>query len=75
MLVIGTVPFVKKPRTSASDDIAAIDDVNDRRASATKMKISQQMKNRSFPILSVSLPIMSFPRRFPIKNIDVNMPI
>ena len=33
------------------------------------------MKRRSFLILSVRLPIMTLPSRFPMKNKDVNIPM
>ena len=75
VLTIGTVPFVKKPRIRARSDMITADGLNARMMSAMKIQHSQPMKRYSSFTLSVSLPIITFPRRLPTKKTDVNTPM
>ena len=56
VLVMGTVPLVKKPRISASADMIAAEGMKARSRSDMNMHDSQHIRSLSCPILSVILP-------------------
>ena len=75
VLVIGTVPLEKKPRMNASAEMTNTDGDSASMMSEMNMDTSQHMKSLSCPIRSVSRPMITFPDRLPMKNMDVNEPM